>query len=66
MNLVVEEIEERHLGIVSESIIYALVGKTSKQLLGIIIKPTSSDKKRMICFSEIDRMMQIIEDMSIK
>jgi hypothetical protein len=66
MNLVVEEIEERHLGIVSESIIYALVGKTSKQLLGIIIKPTSSDKKRMISFSDIDRMVQILEDMSIK
>jgi len=63
---VVEEIEEKHLGVVSEFMIYALVGKTSKELLGIIIKPVASGKKRTIYFHDIDRMIKILEDMSAK
>lgn len=63
---VVEEIEEKHLGIVSELMVYGLVGKTSKELLGIVIKPITSGKKRTIYFHDIDRMVKILEDMSAK
>jgi len=63
---VVEEIEEKHIGVVCEFMVYALVGKTSKELLGIVIKPIASGKKRTIYFHDIDRMIKILEDMSAK
>jgi hypothetical protein len=64
---VVEELEERHIGTICELLIYGLVGNTSKELQGIIIKPIQlGGKKRTIYFHDIDRMIQILESMSIK
>ena len=64
----VEEIEERRLAVVSDFIIYAWVGKISKELLGIVIKPIavndSNLKERRIDFHDIDRMIKILEGMS--
>lgn len=61
---VVEEIEETLLAAVSGFIVYACVGKTSKQLLGIIVRPIAGGgKERRIYFHDIDRMIAILEDM---
>jgi len=61
---VVEELDERYIGAIAEFLIYGLVGKSSKELKGIIIKRIGGDKKRTFYFSDIDRMAKILEDMS--
>jgi hypothetical protein len=66
MLYVIEEIEERQAGVVAEYIIYGLVGKTSKQLLGIVMKSLTTSEKRTIYFHDIDKMKQILESMSSK
>ena len=63
---IVEEIEERHVGTAPEELIYALIGKTSKQLLGVATKNIKTGKKRTIYFHDIDRMVKILESMSEK
>jgi len=64
MYQVIEELEEKHLGVVSEFMIYAIVGKTSKELKGIVIKSIGSSKVRTIYFHDIDKMTKILSDMT--
>lgn len=60
-----EALDEMRLSLTSkiepEVRIYAMVGRFSKKLFGIVIK--SADTKREIYFHDIDRMVQILESM---
>ncbi len=67
---VIEAIEEQFLSTVSDGktqsdyVVYALIGKDTKEFYGLIINPVAiSGKKRQFMFYEIDRMKRILETM---
>jgi hypothetical protein len=60
---IIEEVEVRYLTTIECELIYALVGKKTKKLLGFKIKNTTDGKIRQVHFSDIARMKQILEEM---
>lgn len=57
------EISINGLHLEPEVSIYAMVGKESRKLYGIVIKPVVGGKRRDIYFHDIDRMVKILEAM---
>ena len=59
------ELSVNGLHLEPEANIYAMVGKESRKLYGIVIKPVGGDscKRRDIYFHDIDRMVKILEAM---
>jgi hypothetical protein len=62
---VVEYIDDQHLGDIGDESIYAMVGKTTKKLLGFEVR-AKDGKRRHIYFHDIDNMKRIIEGMEMR
>jgi len=61
---VVEDLNEVLLGATENETVYLYLGKQSKKLYGFKIVPNGGEKIKTIWLSDIERMKQIIDQMT--